>query len=73
MRPMQTTLYIGETCKFIGRKPLIYWGRKNPISHLSRIKNPELPYLHVAAALQAYSYILLLRCFELLRNYYFLL
>jgi hypothetical protein len=24
MRPTQTTLYIGETCKFIGRKPLIY-------------------------------------------------
>ncbi|OCK89617.1 uncharacterized protein K441DRAFT_667487, partial [Cenococcum geophilum 1.58] len=30
-------------------------GRKNPISHLSRIKNPKLPYLHVAAALRAYS------------------
>ena len=25
------------------------------MSSLSRIKNPNLPYLHVAAALQAYS------------------
>jgi hypothetical protein len=24
IRPIQTTLYIGETCKFTGRKPLIY-------------------------------------------------
>ena len=29
IRPMQTTLYIGETYRFIGRKPLIYQGRKN--------------------------------------------
>jgi hypothetical protein len=43
MRPTQTTLYIGETCKFTGRKPLICWGRKNPISYLSRMKNPGLP------------------------------
>src|SRR6266576_6944119 len=43
MRPTQTTLYTGETCKFTGRKPLIYWGRKNPMSHLSRMKNPGLP------------------------------
>ena len=42
------------------------------MSHLSRIKNPELPYLHVAAALRAYSYVLLLGCFELLRNHCFL-
>ncbi len=48
----------GKTYKFIGRNPLYYWGRKNPISYLSRIKNPELLYLSVAAALQAYSYIL---------------
>ena len=54
MRPTQTTLYTGETCKFTGRKPLIYWGRKNPISHLSRMKNPDLPYPSVAAALRAY-------------------
>ena len=54
MRPTQTTPYIGETCKFIGRKPLIFWGRKNPMSHLSRIKNPDLPYLSIAAALRAY-------------------
>jgi hypothetical protein len=61
IRPTQTTLYIGETYKFIERKPLIYWGRKNPISHLSRIKNPKLLYLYVAAALRAYNYVLLLR------------
>src|SRR6266567_3094139 len=54
MRPTQTTPYTGETCKFIGRKPLICWGRKNPISHLSRMKNPDLPYPSVAAALWAY-------------------
>jgi hypothetical protein len=46
-------------------------GRKNPMSHLSRIKNPELPCLYVVAALQAYSYVLL-GCFELLRNHCFL-
>ena len=73
MRPTQTTPYTGETYKFTGRKPLICWGRKNPISHLSRMKNPELPCLHVAAALRAYSYVLLLGCFELLGNHYFLL
>jgi hypothetical protein len=28
------------------------------MSHLSRIKNPDLPYLSIAAALQAYSYVL---------------
>ena len=54
MRPTQTTPYTGETCKFIGRKPLICWGRKNPMSYLSRIKNPDLPYPSVAAALRAY-------------------
>ena len=43
------------------------------MSHLSRIKNPELPCLHVAAALRAYSYVLLFRYFELLRNHCFLL
>ena len=73
IQPTQTTLYTGETCKFTGRKPLIYWGRKNPISHLSRIKNPKLPCLYVVVALRAYSYILLLRYFKLPRNYYFLL
>ena len=54
MRPTQTTPYTGETYKFTGRKPLICWGRKNPISHLSRIKNPDLPYPSVVAALRAY-------------------
>ena len=28
------------------------------MSYLSRIKNPDLPYLSVAAALRAYSYVL---------------
>src|SRR6266566_9696077 len=58
MRPTQTTLYTGETCKFTGRKPLICWGRKNPISHLSRIKNPSLPlFVHSSgpAGLQLYT------------------
>jgi hypothetical protein len=41
IRPIQTTLYIKETYKFIGRKPLIYWGRKNP----------NLLYLDIATAL----------------------
>ena len=51
MRPTQTTPYIGGTCKFIGRKPLICWGRKPPISHLSKIKKtPDLPYPSIAAA-----------------------
>ena len=54
MRPTQTTPYTGETCKFTGRKPLIYWGRKNPMSHLSRMKTPNLPYSSIAAALRAY-------------------
>src|SRR6266567_473868 len=44
----------GKTCVFTGKKPLqLGWGRKNPISHLSRIKNPDLPYPSVAAALRA--------------------
>src|SRR6266699_2899292 len=58
MRPTQTTLYTGETCKFTGRKPLICWGRKNPISHLSRMKNPGLPlFVHSSspAGLRLYT------------------
>src|SRR5882762_9731441 len=58
MRPTQTTPYTGETYKFTGRKPLICWGRKNPMSYLSRMKNPDLPCPSVAAALRAYSYVL---------------
>ena len=58
IRPTQTTPYIGETCKFTGRKPLICWGRKNPMSHLSRMKNPGLPCPSIAAALRAYGYVL---------------
>src|SRR6266567_3940968 len=74
MRPTQTTLYTGETCKFIGRKPLICWGRKNPISHLSRIKNPGLllfVYSSGPAGLRLHT--TSLDVFKLLRNHYFLL
>jgi hypothetical protein len=38
--------------------PCSCWGRKNPMSYLSRIKNPNLPCSSVAAALRAYSYVL---------------
>src|SRR6266566_6991503 len=75
MWPTQTTLYTGETCKFTGRKPLIYWGRKNPISHLSRIKNPVClvcMYLRPCGP-TAISCTVLLRCFSHLRNHCFLL
>ena len=43
---------------YIKKTLQLYWGRKTPISYLSRIKNPNLLYLSVAAALQTYSYIL---------------
>jgi hypothetical protein len=44
------------------------------MSHLSRMKNLDLLYPHVAAALRAYGYVLyLLRLFELLGNHCFLL
>jgi hypothetical protein len=56
---------------YIKKNPAVR-GRKNPISYFSRIKNPKLPYLHVVAALQAYSYVLLLKYFKLLKNHYFL-
>jgi hypothetical protein len=55
-----------------GRKNPVVRGRKNPISHFSRIKNPTLLYLYIVVALQAYSYILLLKYFKLFKNYYFL-
>ena len=35
---------------YIKKNPAVR-GRKNPISHLSRIKNPKLLYLYIAAAL----------------------
>src|SRR6266705_5198129 len=44
----------GKTCRLQEEKPYS-WGRKNPMSHLSRMKNPDLPYPSVAAALQAYA------------------
>src|SRR6266576_4154982 len=75
MRPTQTTPYTGETCKFIGRKPLICWGRKNPISHLSRMKNPVCLvriYLRPCGP-TAISCTVLLGCFSHLGNHCFLL
>ena len=53
--PMQTTLSQGGKLVYLQEENPCSWGRKNPISSLSRIKNPELPYLHIAAALRAYS------------------
>src|SRR5437016_5704081 len=48
----------GKLINFTGRKPLICWGRKNPISHLSRMKNPVLPlFIHSSgpAGLRLYT------------------
>jgi hypothetical protein len=57
-RPTQTTLSQGGKLVYLQEENPCSWGRKNPMSHLSRIKNPVLLYLSVAAALRAYSYIL---------------
>ena len=74
MRPTQTTPYIGETCKFTGRKPLICWGRENPMSHLSRIKKPRFAIsVRSSGPAGLYTMSCLLGCFGLLRNHYFLL
>ena len=54
----------------IGGK-LVYLQEENPI--VGGEKNPNLPCSSIAAALRAYSYVLLLGYFKLLRNYYFLL
>jgi hypothetical protein len=44
------------------------------MSHLSRMKNPDLPCPHIAAALRAYGYVLYRPpwMFELLGNHCFL-
>src|SRR6266436_5051492 len=55
MWPTQTTLSQGGKLVYLQEENPCSWGRKNPISNLSRIKNPDLPCLHVAAALRAYS------------------
>src|SRR6266567_7506967 len=53
--PTQTTpLQGGKLVNLQEENPCSYWGRKNPMSHLSRMKNPDLPYLSIAAALWAY-------------------
>ena len=41
----------GKLIVYIKKTLQLGWGRKNPISHLSRIKNPKLPCPSVAAAL----------------------
>jgi hypothetical protein len=69
---MQTTPSQGEKLVIYMKKNPTVRGRKNPISHLSRIKNLKLLYLYIAAALQAYSYVLLFKYFKLFRNYHFL-
>src|SRR6266576_6594605 len=51
--PRRLLRHRGKTCNLQEEKPYS-WGRKNPISHLSRMKNPDLPYPSVAAALRAY-------------------
>src|SRR6266576_6688332 len=56
--PTQTTLSQGgKTCNLQEEKPCS-WGRKNPMSHLSWMKNPGLPCSSIAAALRAYGYVL---------------
>src|ERR1700733_10630831 len=52
---MQTTPSQGGKLVYLQEENPYGWGRKNPISSLSRIKNPDLPCLHVAAALRPYS------------------
>ena len=44
----------GKLIVYMKKTLQLGWGRKNPISHLSRIKNPDLPYPSVVAALRAY-------------------
>jgi len=58
--PTQTTPSQGGKLVYLQEEnPLqLGWGRKNPMSFLSRMKNPDLPCPSVAAALRAYSYVL---------------
>ena len=58
MWPTQTTPSQGENLCIYRKKTPAVWGRKNPISYLSQMKNLDLLCLHVAAALQAYDYVL---------------
>src|SRR6266702_6815523 len=55
MWPTQTTPSQGGKLVYLQEENPCSWGRKTPMSSLSRMKNPELPCLHVAAALWAYS------------------
>ena len=59
MWPTQTTPSQGGKLVYLQEENPCSWGKKNPMSHLSRMKNPDLPCPHVAAALRAYSYVLL--------------
>src|SRR6266702_2304018 len=51
--PRRLLRYRGKTCNLQEEKPYS-WGRKNPISYLSRIKNPDLLYPSIVVALWAY-------------------
>ena len=55
--PRRLLRHRGKTCNLQEENPAV-WGRKNPMSHLSRMKNPSLPCPSVAAALRAYGYVL---------------
>src|SRR5882757_11546903 len=48
----------GKLIVYMKKTLQLGWGRKNPMSHLSRMKNPDLPCPSVAAALRAYDYVL---------------
>ena len=56
--PRRLLRYRGENLCIYRKKTPAVWGRKNPMSYLSRMKNPDLPCPHVAAALRAYGYVL---------------
>src|SRR6266576_6046112 len=57
--PTQTTLLQGgKLVNLQEENPCSCWGRKNPMSHLSRMKNPDLPCPSIAVALRAYDYVL---------------
>ena len=44
--PRRLLRYRGKTCNLYKENPAVR-GRKNPISHLSWIKNPKLLYLYI--------------------------
>ena len=72
--PTQTTPSQGGKLVNLQEENPCSWGRKNPMGNPSRMKNPDLPCPHVAAALRAYGYALYRPpwMFELLGNHCFL-